>query len=174
MFVLCFAAHAYAAPSAEWSLTKVAVAGLKGDLLCVDSAVSIRAVEEELRIEGWRGFNAPDAVRVDIDVFAPDGTKLPDVLGTGPAESFRKAVSIPRGESRQFLVFTGLFTVSRSGWYVARGRLQGVSAGGRVVNIPLEDIRFHVEVSEQKGPIQAPEPAPTTVTPPAGQEARQP
>src|SRR4051812_10133886 len=106
-------ARACAAPVIEWSLVKSSIAGLSSDILLIESEIVVRADKEELRLEAWRGDS--DAVMVDIDVSASDGSKLAKVLSTGPAEAFRKTVVIRPGESRRFVVFTGLFSIASSG-----------------------------------------------------------
>lgn len=148
--MLGLATQVGAAPTAKWSLVRAFLAAGRGAYLCVDFTIDIRAVDEDLQVEGWRGVDSPDVVRIDIDIVASDGTKLPAVLSTGPADSFRKQISITRGESRRFLVSTGLFSITKPGWYVAKGILRGITADGHPLNVPLEDIRFQIEISDQK------------------------
>jgi hypothetical protein len=142
--------RASAAPTVDWSLVKASVAGFSNDVLLIESAVVIHADKEELRVEAWSGES--DAVLADVDITASDGSKLARVPSTGPAESFRKIVVIRPGESRRFVVFTGSFSIERSGSYIAKGKLLGVSTVEYAVEMPLRDLRFDVEVVEQRKP----------------------
>ncbi len=166
ILVAIVVARAVATPSTEWSIERAVVVGLKNDTLAVDSIIVVRAEGEALRIEAWRPPDGdPDTVMIDIDVFAADGSKLAKVISTGPAEAFRKELVIPRGESRRYAVFTESFSITRFGWYVAKGQLRGLSAAGRTLDLPLREIRFHVETLGPKKPNKAPEPTPGSVTP---------
>jgi hypothetical protein len=140
-----------AAPSAEWSLEQTTVFGKGTRTLMVESAIVIRADREGLLIHGCpAGDSRPDVVMLDIHVFSEGGSERPTEPQTGPASAFIGDIVVPAGQSRRFLVSSELFSVEKSGWYVAKARLLARSKEGHALDIPLREHRFFVSVEADK------------------------
>ncbi len=139
------------ASSIEWRLGRVYSGGPNGDMLFVETSLTIRWNGDlPLELIAWTSM-----VDVGIEVRDDKGKLLEEVITTGPAPAFKKKVILKRGESRTFDVSTGIFVFARTGTYTATGHLNGESPQGKVVVFDLGKLDLTVEKPAKKEPIQS-------------------
>lgn len=157
LFLTLFVAPGAVAQSADWSLKKVDVLGNSpsGQEVALEFVAKVHAGPEALSLDYWGSGEGHGYVRIQVDVFAEDETALAQLPGTRPATD--ASMTVQPGHWSTFLASSGAtFIIPRSGWYVARGKLRAVSTGNRILEIPLRELRFRVDLPARKEPAKNP------------------
>ena len=137
-----------AAPTAEWHVVRAVLTGPDQSMLSVESTVIIQNDSASgVAITNWGG-----SVLADIEVFDEGGSKLSDVITTGPAPAFAKEYHIQKEEKKTFQIFPCLFVVAKSGEYSAKGRICCISPDGKTVALELPRVTFRVDAQKKKEP----------------------